>query len=597
MYLSRIQLWNFRKYGAAGFDRTKPSLTVQFSPGVNVLIGPNDAGKTAIVDAIRIVLGTNSVEWARLASEDFHTGAERLRIELRFEGLTKPEGKNFTEWIEWVDTVDGPRSFLTVFCEVVQKAGAVLPYDVRAGAGSEGHRLDAEAKELLRVTYLKPLRDAKSELVARRNSRLSQILLGHAAFKGQEKSHKLTTLFKAFNAQVGAYFSGEDTDGEALSDQNGKILKAQIEAYLKSFTDQQTAVRIGVSEDDDLRQILATLGMSIADVVNPGLGSLNRMFMSAELVHVAKNEWTGLRLALIEELEAHLHPQAQMKVIHGLQGNPDQQIILTTHSPNLASKVPLKSLILLNGTNAYPLGNAPDGSSYTGLDDDDQQFLEWFLDVTKSNLFFAKGLIMVEGWSEEILWPALASKMKQQRLISQDLTEAGVSVVNVGGTSQLRYARIFLRAYGPQIDVPVSVVTDVDMPVSRLQRLPTERAAKAVAAKAEKLRKKFDEQSVRAFVAPEWTLEYCLHKSSSLSNSFKAAAIAVHPSLGKGDFESKLVQMLSKRRLSKVAIAARVAKTIMEDSHSPNPKLVLCETDVHIKYMLDSIKHAIGAEG
>ena len=39
-------------------------------------------------------------------------------------------------------------------------------------------------------------------------------------------------------------------------------------------------------------------------------------------------------------------------------------------------------------------------------------FLERFLDVTKANLFFAKGVIMVEGWAEEILIPALAKKLK-----------------------------------------------------------------------------------------------------------------------------------------------------------------------------------------
>lgn len=60
MYLSTLKLWNFRKYNE-GPDG-KPGLVVHFHEGVNVLIGENDSGKTAIVDAIRYVLRTKSGE-------------------------------------------------------------------------------------------------------------------------------------------------------------------------------------------------------------------------------------------------------------------------------------------------------------------------------------------------------------------------------------------------------------------------------------------------------------------------------------------------------------------------------------------------------
>lgn len=55
MYISELKLWNFRKYGADDFDLTNPHLTVPFKSGMNVLIGENDSGKTAIIDAIKYV--------------------------------------------------------------------------------------------------------------------------------------------------------------------------------------------------------------------------------------------------------------------------------------------------------------------------------------------------------------------------------------------------------------------------------------------------------------------------------------------------------------------------------------------------------------
>ena len=56
MYLSKLRLWNFRKY-SDGADN-KPGVEIHFHEGLNVLIGENDSGKTAIIDAIRYVLRT-----------------------------------------------------------------------------------------------------------------------------------------------------------------------------------------------------------------------------------------------------------------------------------------------------------------------------------------------------------------------------------------------------------------------------------------------------------------------------------------------------------------------------------------------------------
>lgn len=60
MYLSTLKLWNFRKYSEG--PNEAPGIEIFFNKGVNVLIGENDSGKTAIVDAIRYVLKTKSGE-------------------------------------------------------------------------------------------------------------------------------------------------------------------------------------------------------------------------------------------------------------------------------------------------------------------------------------------------------------------------------------------------------------------------------------------------------------------------------------------------------------------------------------------------------
>jgi putative ATP-dependent endonuclease of OLD family len=615
MFLSNIKLWNFRKFGSdEEFNLEKPSLDLPLKNGLNVLIGENDSGKTAIIDAIKLVLGTHSLEWTRLTEEDFYKNARRLRIELTFEDMAPNEGKNFPEWTGWTDEGEACQTFLKLNYDVKRNSERILPSEVRAGADSEGHQLTAEAREYLRATYLKPLRDAMTELVPKRNSRLSQIFQGHEAFRGKEKTHYLMSLFDRFNTAVEKYFEGKNADDARLTtDTKGKELKDEVDRYIQSFYGRDKKSKIDVAEGS-LKSILEKLELSIQDDVNPGLGTLNRLFMASELVHLNKKNWHGLRLGLIEELEAHLHPQAQMQVIEGLQKEAGLQILLTTHSPNLASKVKLDELIICNSCQAFPMGKDKTGTEFTALDASDHKFLERFLDVTKSNLFFAKAVIIVEGWSEEILLPALAKKMKKSGLISKDLTEVGVSIVNVGGTSFLRYSKIFVRKEGTEMDVPVAIITDVDVPVfdkvprvgddgkvvkdgngktiyNYQARTPNE-VSNESAAVIKKKKENFNAQKVKVFVAPSWTLEYCLFKSKALSSSFQDALMSVHPQIDACNVEQELAEKLINRSLNKTEIAQQLAQTMEDDLNKTPPKISFDDTDQPIKYLLDAIKHA-----
>lgn len=75
MYLSNIKLWNFRKYGSdEPLDLSIPHIDLNFTKGVNVLIGENDSGKTAIIDAIKLVLKTHSYGTKNLYINTLYNG-------------------------------------------------------------------------------------------------------------------------------------------------------------------------------------------------------------------------------------------------------------------------------------------------------------------------------------------------------------------------------------------------------------------------------------------------------------------------------------------------------------------------------------------
>lgn len=516
MYLSNIKLWNFRKFGEEGeIDLAKPHLDLDLNKGLNVIIGENDSGKTAIIDAIKLVLKTHSYEWIKVDNKDFFNYSNRFRIELIFKDLSPNEAKNFTKWLSWDNEDDKIKPFLKLHFDVTRKDNKILYADIKAGTDDEGYLMPAEAKGYLKATYLKPLRDTENELIAKKNSRLSQILLGDEIFKNIKDDNKLMLAFSNLKNELENYFNDDDT--------GGKHIKDKIDGYIKNFYGKDKETEFEAS-GNNIKSILEKLSLSIKGSTNLGLGTLNRLFMAAELLHLNKSNWSGLRLGLIEELEAHLHPQAQIQVIETLQEQDSIQLILTTHSPNLASKVKLENLIICNNNYAFPMGH-----KYTKLRKSDYPFFERFLDVTKSNLFFANGLILVEGISEELIIPSIAKLLWDFEEIDSNLISKKVSIIAIGNTSFKRYIRVFLRYKKPYFNIPISVVNDFDLrPIefAKKYRLTTTKAKKKHLIVTEfdtesyrkKKMKEYNHQNIKLFLSNYWTLEYC---------------IALHPKLNK----------------------------------------------------------------
>jgi len=588
MYLSELKLWNFRKYGSETFELDKPNLIVPFNSGLNVLIGENDSGKSAIIDAIKLVLKTHAYEWIKVEESDFHFGTDKLRIELLFKGFKSEEAKNFIEWLGWEIENEKTVPVLRLIYQVEIRQNRIIATDVKAGMDETGYPLNAEAREYLKVTFLKALRDADYDLTAKKNSRLSQILQEHDLFKKKNKTdkHSFESEFDILNDKIEKWFLEKD---------NEKI-KAVIDDFLSSFTDKNKKSNISLGESD-IKSILEKISLGIFEQKNLGLGTMNRLYMAAELLHLKKENHNGLRLCLIEELEAHLHPQAQMKIIEALQKETEVQFILSTHSPNLASKIKLHNLILCDGKKVFPLGEVPNEENekskidkYTKLSKDDYQFLEQFLDVTKANFFFSKGVILVEGWSEEILLPVLAKK------IGYDLTEKEISIVNVGSTAYLRFAKIFLRQDENIINIPVAIITDLDNRPEKkdnsfcdIKRQKKDDTLKTLIAD-------FNKTKVLMSYTYNWTLEWCLYKSPTLSKLFKESVSEIHS--GTDEFkndefdENKFISKLRKDKghspIDKVAVSSILAKKIEKDCSITSENLC---GDADLKYLIEALKH------
>ena len=537
MHISQVHIKDFRIF---------EDLQLSFAPGLNLVVGENNSGKTALIDAIRYSLDTNSSEWVRIQESDFRRGQSRFSIQLKFESITPRQARVFVEHLTHEATAGEPgrRSvlYITLTAELTDHIARGTRYirsELRSGKNGNGPSIEREVRAYLSATYLRPLRDAEAELTASRGSRLSQVL--HSSKSLREATNVLALLSALIDANKAIL--GNDAINKSLN---------QIRQQIKSISFANSSLRpaieiVGGVDIEKLsepekkqmcRAILEKLQLLIdEDDRHQGLGYSNLLFMATELL-LLEQEQDDFPLLLIEEPEAHLHPQLQMKFLKALREDfgrtetPALQSILTSHSPNLASKAPLESVIIMARGQAFPLKPAD-----TRLDADDYQFLEKFLDVTKSNLFFSRAVLIVEGDAENILLPTIAE------LLGKPLENYGVSIVNVGSTAYARYAKIFQRKDASRwIPIRVVCVRDLDLwPRRAALQDPTDTIGfKEVLPKKpngkggnearwldfytpetleafKASRCKLQDQNVKVELSDEWTLEYCL-ASGSLYN-------------------------------------------------------------------------------
>lgn len=549
MYLSEIRIKNFRC-----FDDTEH--IVRFHSGLNVLVGENDSGKSAVIDAIRIVLGTTDQGWYRIDPTDFYNedGSREISIICHFEDLNDDECAAFLECLTYEDKGAGnqPCLYLNWNCKyLLNFTPARASTSVFTGISDDGPTLAVEARELLRVTYLRALRDAYSDMQAGRNSRLSQIVQSVPNLNSGTQEYtegidlsqlSIAGIADLSNKLLAAHPSLKKTNQDVTS-----ILHDRMLLHGDSLQTQLQVAGMDVLESKRFVSLLEKLDLTALRSDGKsrgrvGLGTSNIMSMACEMLLNATNAQNGKSsFLLIEEPEAHIHAQRQLRLIQSLQSEASEkshQIIITTHSPLLASVVDLNNITIMNQTRPFSLAKGQ-----TLLSDGDYVFLSRYLDATKANLFFAKSVLIVEGPAEELLLPTIA------KIIDRDFAKYGVSIVNVRGIGLRRFARILQQKdVSNPLSIPVACVTDrdimpdcapaicIDEGYTSIDKYPTKRrkwkTEGELPTDAEKekhvedIREKADGQNVKTFVSEHWTLEYDMY-FSGLQNEMLGALVTV----------------------------------------------------------------------
>jgi putative ATP-dependent endonuclease of OLD family len=501
MWMRELTIRNFRRI---------EELTINFPRGLCVIVGENNAGKTAIIDALRIMLfPSRDFDALRLNEDDFRSGTDYAPIEISctFSDLKDEDEVHFQECL--VDIGDG--KFEIRLNTRIEFNKTTRRPNVRSWGGeTEGGILPSNLFDRIASVYLKPLRDPERGLRPGRYSQVSRLI---DCLTEETQRSEFEAIAKDANDKIRELKPVEHARND-INTQMASIAGEQLS--------QKTEL---IFSDPAFHRIIAGLQPEIEGLpfALNGLGYNNLVFTSATLGTLRRSAQFSFRSILVEEPEAHLHPQLQILLLRHLvkvtseQVGNEVQIIASSHSPILVSQAPIDSIV-----SVHECDGKVSGVSVSTIKMDDvpkkeeklKKKLQRFLDATRGELFFARRLLMVEGIAEALLLPVLT------KIAGGCLKEFAVTVLNADGLN----FNAFLPLFGEnRLGFPVAIMTDGDAP-----HIGDPPSATAVGLKA----KEADISNLRVEYS-EITFEHELARSPKLLPLMLDAFEMLHPTNGK----------------------------------------------------------------
>lgn len=502
MHISKVTLVNYRNFKNSVF---------KFNKGINTIIGENGAGKTNIFRAIRLLLEDSLYQYSyKLNENDFNRSLGSWKghwiiISIEFSELAKDEsiqalfihGTGVIE-DDYVDKAtynlffrpkaniryqlseleegdkDGLKTILdsitikdyeTIFTgkstidfnnedSYIELVGDFenVSFNFNIDTFKYGtpipHQLSV-SKEIS-FTFIQALRDVVSDFKNNRTNPLVNLLKSLSDQIDEEEYRPVSESVKTLNKSI-----------EGLSDVQkvrNNIKETIKEAVGETYSPSSLSIKSDLS--DDPYRLLQSLKLFVGEpdetyeggVDELSLGGANLIFLTLKLLRFKyqKAKETFANFLLIEEPEAHIHTHIQKTLFDNIRYGDDTQIIYSTHSTQLSEVSNVFNMNILAKRTDYAEVYQPSN----GLTPESITRLERYLDAVRSNLLFAKGVILVEGDAEEILIPLMVKK-----ILGITLDELGISLINIRSVGFENIAQIFDK---DRIRRRCAIITDLD---------------------------------------------------------------------------------------------------------------------------------------
>lgn len=503
MYISKVSLVNYRNFANA---------KVVLKEGINTIIGENGSGKTNLFRAIRLLLEDSSIQYAyKLNEHDFNrTLGDRWKghwiiISLEFSDLSHDEAIQ-SLFLHGAGEIEGDfveKATYTLFfrpkADIRRKLSELTEGDkegleeilnnisieenyetfftgkstadfndpdvykklvgdfdmVRFPKQIDSSEFGAKIPHQLSVskevsfTFVKALRDVVSDFHNNRTNPLLTLLKNRSGEIDESVYTPISGMVDKLNKNI-----------EQLEDV--QMIRKDIKKTIQDavgLTYSPASLSIRSSVPSEAEKLLQSLKIFIGEsdenheggVHELSLGGANLIFLTLKLLEFKyrKSRDTFANFLIIEEPEAHIHNHIQKALFDKLDYG-DTQIIYSTHSTQISEVSNVENMNILAKKTNYAEVYQP----ATGLNEDAIIEVQRYLDAVRTNLLFAKGVVLVEGDAEEILIPIMIKE-----ILGLSLDELGISLINIRSTGFNNVAQLF---HDTRIQRRCSIVTDLD---------------------------------------------------------------------------------------------------------------------------------------
>ena len=335
MRIDKLCLKNFRAY---------EDIEIEFHPNFNIIIGGNGTGKTAILESLTIAagsffLGIDYAETRHIKSEDIRVTNSEYDINEQFPVEVEAYGELSSKKLHWKRELTGPKNKTTyVNAQQMKNAAKKIQEKIRSG----------EHIDLPIVAYYSTERLWKERLDT---TKLSGSRLRDGYYNGLKATSNNKFFTKWFEKEeVVVLQQRKDSSGlyvvrkavtTCLEDCDNIYFDYNRKELVMEFNDGRKLPFKYLS--DGVRNMLAM----VADI------AFRCSILNPHLREEAASKTTGL--VLVDELDLHLHPSWQKKVVKSLkEAFPSIQFIVTTHSPLILSTVQDRIITIQGGKAYYP---------------------------------------------------------------------------------------------------------------------------------------------------------------------------------------------------------------------------------------------------
>ncbi|PEZ63322.1 ATP-dependent endonuclease [Bacillus anthracis] len=480
MYISDMKILNYRSFS---------EFEVSLNKGLSIIIGENNVGKSNFLEALSLIFNSNySLRKRKLEQEDFWNGIivqdtwPEIVIEATLKGIETENELTITS--RWLTRIPGEAKLTYKYRPKANISVAAPTHPTPIGKtrlplheyewiiyGGERETLDTFDFNMLSkfgIEYVGALRNATTEL--EKSSGKLQRILKNFDLEATELQ-KIANKIEELNEQI-------------MQGREIQKVQGDINHYLERITGatrQKVKIQMGESDYDslmgDLRVLIGSKDDNVHSIDMNGLGYNNLLYIGLLLTQYTAIKEKRLQnhdyvfpLLIVEEPEAHLHSHLQ-KYLANYFFNQQVvgQVIMTTHSSHVSSHAGLDSLVMFykvfNKNLSKNIGTIFDTNKKEGREH--KRYLERWLDATKSDIFFGRKVLLVEGIAERLLIPKFFSNLHTEKVREGEeevercktLEGEGISIISVDGVA----FRPFLQLFGSTgLNMKCAVLTDSD---------------------------------------------------------------------------------------------------------------------------------------